>query len=141
MWSQTYGGPDKDYVNAMVQTSDGGYALVGYTETSDAYDKAFCLVKTDANGNMEWNRTIRFSAFHRANSLVETSDGGFALAGNTKSFGAGGYDFWLVRTNPIVIPEPFPTTWIVAAIVIVAAVGTAVLVYFRKIKKTTGKAE
>jgi hypothetical protein len=99
MWSQTYGGANDDSANAIVQTSDGGYALTGYTRSFGAGSDDFWLVKTDANGKLEWNQTYGGTKSDIARSLVETSDGGYALTGYTRSFGAGDYDFWLVKTD------------------------------------------
>lgn len=97
-WNQTYGGPGSDRAYSLVQTSDGGYALAGWTTSGDeSYD--FWLVKTDAQGNMEWNQTYGGADYEAARSLVETSDGGYAMAGETRVVGTGGSDFWLVRTD------------------------------------------
>jgi len=59
MWNRAFGGSDYDQAESVVQTSDGGYALVGYTRSFGfgAGQGDFWLVKTDANGNMEWNQT------------------------------------------------------------------------------------
>jgi len=57
MWSQTYGGTGSDSVEVFIQTSDGGYALAGYTNSFGAGSYDYWLVKTDADGNMQWNRT------------------------------------------------------------------------------------
>ena len=101
MWSQTYGGVGEEVAHSLVETSDGGYALAGYTRDFGAPegDGDFWLVKTDAFGNIEWNKTYGGDGQDRAYSLVETSDGGYALAGSTWSFGAGKDDFWLVKTD------------------------------------------
>ena len=98
-WTQTYGGTDGDYAHSLVETSDGGYALAGWTGSFGAGKGDFWLVKTDSYGNMEWNQTYGGEAIDRAYSLIETSDGGYALAGWTGSFGAGKTDFWLVKTD------------------------------------------
>jgi predicted secreted protein len=99
MWNQTYGGTDWDYAYALVQTTDGGYALAGYTDSFGAGGSNFWLVKTDTNGNMQWNMTYGGTNDDRVYALVQTSDGGYALAGWTNSFGAGGSNFWLVKTD------------------------------------------
>jgi hypothetical protein len=100
-WSQTYGGTGDDEAYSVIQTSDGGYALAGYTDSYGAYSFQydFWLVKTDASGNAQWNRTYGGTGNDQAYALVQTSDGGYALAGRTNSFGAGQYDFWLVKTD------------------------------------------
>ena len=98
-WNQTYGGTSDDGVGALVQTVDGGYALAGGTYSFGAGSSDFWLVKTDAAGTMQWNRTYGGIDTDRAYALVETVDGGYALAGHTYSFGAGESDFWLVKTD------------------------------------------
>jgi hypothetical protein len=98
-WSQTYGGTEKDGALSLVQTSDGGYAMVGYTRSFGAGEDDFWLIKTDEAGNMQWNRTYGGAGSDIAFSLIETSDGGYALVGYTASFGAGSDDFWFVKTD------------------------------------------
>jgi hypothetical protein len=98
-WSKTYGGGYSDSAYGLVQTVDGGYALAGYTGSYGAGIWDFWLVKTGSSGNMQWNRTYGGVGFEEAYALVQTSDGGYALAGLTESFGAGSQDFWLVKTD------------------------------------------
>ena len=102
LWSQTYGGTDNDgefHLVYVVETSDGGFAVAGNTESFGAGSSDFWLIKTDSDGNMEWNKTYGGADFDVLFSLILTSDGGFALAGLTGSFGVGNVDFWLVKTN------------------------------------------
>ncbi|WGM89108.1 MAG: hypothetical protein NUK63_09360 [Candidatus Bathyarchaeum tardum] len=98
-WINSYGGNSYDMAYSLVSTSDGGYALVGYTESFGAGGPDFLLVKTDSKGSMLWNRTYGGSEWDVAYSLVETSDGGFMIAGYTKSFGVENSDLWLVKTD------------------------------------------
>jgi hypothetical protein len=98
-WNKTYGGTGYDYAQSVVKTGDGGYAIAGPTTSFGAGNDDFWLVKTDANGNMQWNKTYGGTGDDWAVSLIQTGDGGYALAGYTSSFGAGWYDFWLVKTN------------------------------------------
>jgi hypothetical protein len=98
-WSQTYGGTGDEGACSLVVTPDGGYAIAGYTDSFGAGILDFWLVKTDAFGNMEWNRAYGGTGYEEAYSLVVTPDGGYAIAGSTTSFGAGGFDFWLVKTD------------------------------------------
>ncbi len=87
LWNQTYGESDFDfdeYARSVVQTTDGGYALAGYTwhwaETT-GYD--IWLVKTDAEGNHLWNQTYgRDHDMEECYGVIQTTDGGYALAGN-----------------------------------------------------------
>ena len=98
-WNQTYGGLEDERAKALLKTSDGGFAIVGNKYYSDYWECDFWLVKTDNYGNMEWNQTYGGPEFDYANSLIETSDGGYAIAGGTSSFGVGETDFWLVKTD------------------------------------------
>ena len=98
-WSRTYGGTGEDRGRSIIQTGDGGYALIGHTWSFGVGYGDFRLIKTDATGNMQWSKTYGGVNSEDPWSVVETSDGGYAIAGVTKSFGAGGYDFWLVKTD------------------------------------------
>jgi hypothetical protein len=100
-WTRIHGISDHDWPTALVQTSDGGYALAGYANPFEFRGHDFCLVKTDANGNMEWNQLYGGTGVDRPDDIIETSDGGFALVGYTDSLGAGSCDFWLVKTDAL----------------------------------------
>jgi predicted secreted protein len=100
IWSKTYGGAGADIGTGWtVQTSDGGYAIEGDTSSFGAGGSDFWLIKTDADGNMQWNKTYGGALNEVSGDVCQTSDGGFAMAGGTYSFGAGGEDFWLVKTD------------------------------------------
>ena len=131
MWSQTYGGEYDDVAYGLVETSDGGYALAGFTESFGAGSYDFWLVKIDGSGNLEWNRTYGGTGDDGAHSLVETSDGGYALAGKTRVVGGGSTEFWLVRTDALGIPE-FPS-WIILPLFMIATF--AVIIYRRRLRR------
>ncbi len=98
-WSENYGGQNRERAYSVAQTDDGGYGLVGYTESYGEGIYDFWLVKTDSQGDEEWSRTYGGQNDDLAHSVVQTDDGGYALAGLTKSYGAGWEDFWLVKTD------------------------------------------
>jgi predicted secreted protein len=98
-WTRTYGGTDHDYGYSVVETSDGGYVITGYTNSYGAGNTDVWLVKTDSAGTAQWNQTYGGSDYDRGYSVVETSNGGYAITGQTGSFGAGNSDFWLVKTD------------------------------------------
>jgi hypothetical protein len=132
-WNQTYGGPTNEYASALVETSDGGYAIAGVTDSFGAGYSDFWLVKTDAYGNVEWNRTYGGADYEWAHCVLEASDGGFALAGYTwpLPFDAGGFECWLVKTNEYgVIPEF--TSWIFLTLFIAV---TFVMIMFYRIQR------
>jgi len=98
-WAQTYGGINSEMARSVIQTSDGGYLLAGETDSFGAGRRDFWLVKTDGDGNMEWNKTYGGGGHDHAFSAVQTTDGGYASTGRTNSFGAGNGDFWLVKVD------------------------------------------
>ncbi|MHA2404184.1 MAG: hypothetical protein ACXADH_14400 [Candidatus Kariarchaeaceae archaeon] len=98
-WSYTFGGTADDAAQSVIQTADGGYAIAGWTESYSAGIADMWLVKTDANGQHEWNHTYGDIIDDWAHSLIQTTDGGFILAGGTTSYGAGDQDIWMVKTD------------------------------------------
>jgi hypothetical protein len=98
-WTKTIGGPETEEGNSLIQTSDGGYVIAGATNSSGAGYVDFYVVKLDADGNLQWTKTIGGPGYEIGNSLIQTSDGGYAIAGETESFGAGGKDVYLVKLD------------------------------------------
>jgi hypothetical protein len=98
-WTQTIGGPAIEEGNSLIQTSDGGYAIAGYTSSFGAGSGDVYVVKLDANGNLQWTRTIGGKGWDAGGSLIQTSDGGYVIAGYTISFGAGGRDVYVVKLD------------------------------------------
>jgi hypothetical protein len=99
-WDCSFGETDSnEEIYSLVETSDKGFALAGFTDSFGAGGNDFWLVKVDRTGDVEWNRTYGGVSYDDGYSLVETSNGGFALAGSTLSFGEGDADFWLVKTD------------------------------------------
>jgi hypothetical protein len=101
VWSKTFGGAGDEGAFSVIQTSDGGYAIAGYTNSTGAGKMDAWLVKTDSTGNTLWNKTYGGSGYDWASSVIQTSDGGFAITGTTNSSGSGGYDFWLIKTDSL----------------------------------------
>lgn len=99
VWSKTYGGTRNDYGLSVIQTSDGGYAIAGYTDSSGAGDYDVYLVKADSSGNAQWSKTYGGTGLDIGDSVVQSSDGGYVIVGYTSSFGAGGTDVYLVKTD------------------------------------------
>ncbi|MFA6530981.1 MAG: hypothetical protein WCT31_04580 [Candidatus Micrarchaeia archaeon] len=97
-WVKTYGGPGTEGVNSVAVTPDGGYIFAGWTfSQKNNYD--YWVVKTDVNGNMQWNKSFGGSTGEEAYSIRPTSDGGYIIAGPVNSIGAGSDDAWLIKLD------------------------------------------
>jgi hypothetical protein len=102
LWTKTYGGSDVDYGYSVQQTTDGGYVIAGRTISFGAGSADVYLIKTDVNGDTLWTRTyggsdIEYSGYGQ--SVQQSTNGGYVIIGSTKSFGAGDYDFYLIKTD------------------------------------------
>jgi len=98
-WNETYGGSSTDYGRSMAQTSDGGYIIAGYTDSYGTGGDDFYLVKTDSNGVKSWSEIYGGGADDRGYSVAQTSDGGYIIVGETRTFPIGSYDVYLVKTD------------------------------------------
>lgn len=101
LWSATYGGDAADLGYAAEVSLDGGYIFAGATASYGAGYSDMYLVKTDPNGDLEWDRFYGGAEDDRAYSVQVAPDGGFLVAGRTQSYGSGQYDMYAVRTDPI----------------------------------------
>jgi arginine repressor len=97
-WTKTIGGSYSDVANSIIQSSDGGYVVAGWTESFGAGKTDIYVVKLDSAGNVVWAKTIGGSSYDFANSITQSSDGGYVVAGYTSSFGAGG-DIYIVKLD------------------------------------------
>jgi hypothetical protein len=98
-FAKTYGGTLDDYPSSVQQTSGGGYIVAGYTNSFGAGGSDIFLIKTYANGNVIWAKTYGGTGADSVYSVQQTSDGGYIVAGITRSFGAGGSDIFLIKTD------------------------------------------
>lgn len=115
-WTGVYGGTKHAYAYSLIKTSDGGFALAGKTHHLSESGTHMYLVKTDTSGNREWSKTYEGIMYrngtgtrqteyysYEAVYLVETSDGGYLLAGyryiSFDSICIQIPNFWLVKTD------------------------------------------
>jgi hypothetical protein len=113
IWQRTLGGSDWDGATSIIESSDGSYVVAGYAWSNDGdvsgnhgrYD--FWVVKLNSSdGSIIWQRTLGGSGFDEANSIIESSDGSYVVAGLTASndgdvSGNHGWgDFWVVKLRP-----------------------------------------
>lgn len=125
-WTRTYGSPDGEWAYSVIQTEDGGYAIGGATAKYSWPERgyvnySFLLIKTDASGNMQWNKTYggEDEDDELAYSIIQTGDGGYAFAGET--YTDARYDAYLVKIAPP--PDTTPTVtfpWWTALIIIIS---------------------
>jgi uncharacterized repeat protein (TIGR02543 family) len=99
LWTKTFGETNDDLANAVRQTTDGGYIVAGYTTSFGTIGGDAFLIKTDASGNTLWTKTFGGTNGDLAQAVQQTTDGGYIVAGFTKSFGAGNWDAYLIKTD------------------------------------------
>ncbi len=106
VFSRKFGGLSPDVANAIVQTADGGYALTGRTSSyctgGGVYDAY--LIKLDSLGMLQWSKTFGGSSYDSFESVYQTTDGGFIIAGNTYTNGGFDRDGYLVKTDSLGTP-------------------------------------
>jgi len=98
-WQKTYGGSGSEVANSIQQTADGGYIVVGQTDSFGAGSYDAWVLKLDSNGNVTWQKTYGGSGSEDAHSIKQPADGGYMVAGATDSFGAGSSDAWVLKLD------------------------------------------
>jgi hypothetical protein len=100
-WSRTFGGDTTDEASSVRQTADGGYIVAGLTRSKGAGYSDAWVVRCDSSGNEIWDKTYGGQNPDRANAIQQTTEGGYVIIGSTWSFGAGGWDAWLVKIDAV----------------------------------------
>lgn len=110
-WQKTYGGSVADYASSIVQTNDGGYIFAGTTSSNDGDVSGnhgvvdVWVVKLDGQGGIEWQKCFGGTDEDFPASIVQTSEGGFIVAGVTNSNNGdvsgnhGANDYWVVKLD------------------------------------------
>jgi len=100
LWERNYGVGYDDRANSVFQVGDNGYISVGYTrEHNQPNSGDILLVRVDAAGEMLWNQRFGGDLADQGNCILQTEEGNFIIAGWTESFGAGGRDAYLIKTQ------------------------------------------
>ena len=119
-WDNTIGGYFHDYLTSIANTTDGGYLVAGFSESNSGGDKTegkigwddYWIVKTDSIGNVLWDNTIGGAQIDQLQDVIETTDGGFLIAGKSNSWISGdktenpigniqNMDYWILKLNSI----------------------------------------
>jgi len=102
-WNYTYGGFSTEYAKSVLQARDGGYIVVGSTDTQGAGNYDIIMMKIDPQGVMEWNNTYGGTGLERGFAVQHTSDLGYIIVGETGSYSlgsrTGSSSVYLVKTN------------------------------------------
>lgn len=115
VWENTYGGSFSDQLWALQQTTDGGYILGGYSDSPVTGNKTsevkgdydFWIVRIDSAGTVLWDKSYGGTSGDKLFALEQTSDGGFVLAGTSKSGisadkaseNFGSTDYWVIKVD------------------------------------------
>jgi hypothetical protein len=116
-WQNTIGGNSSDYLYSVIQSGDGGYLIGGSSYSSISGDKTeankglytadYWVVKLDISGNMQWQNTTGGDDNDYLYSIIQTSDGGYLLGGQSYSgvsgdkteASEGSWDYWVIKTD------------------------------------------
>lgn len=101
LWTYTYNGPlsKKDLFYKVIPTSDGGFALCGYTNSVTGNSDDLMYMKLNSNGQQEWVKFYGGSGKERGQDIIQTNDGNFTIVGYTTSAPAQYYDALMLRVD------------------------------------------
>ncbi|GAI13792.1 unnamed protein product, partial [marine sediment metagenome] len=88
IWDKTLGGTSEDWAYSIIQTKDRGYMVAGWTSSMGAGKTDVWIIKLNKRGDLVWDKTFGGSEDDEAHSIIQTEDGGYAVAGWTESKGA-----------------------------------------------------
>jgi hypothetical protein len=99
IWTKKFGGPEDDWPQTMVSTNDGGLAICGSTRNTQNGVENIYVIKTDAQGNLLWENNYGSPTYDLGKKIIETSDGGLVVCGQSTNSNAGYLDFIVLRIN------------------------------------------
>ena len=98
-WDETFGENNPDVANSIIQTRDGGYAVAGFIWTIYAGKQDIWIIKLGENGNKEWEKTFDGDKNDVAYSIIQTEDGGYAIAASTGIKLWGEDNCWVIKLD------------------------------------------
>jgi regulation of enolase protein 1 (concanavalin A-like superfamily) len=99
LWARSYGGIRDEAGYSVLERSDGGFMVAGYTASSGHGMEDVYLIRTDEVGDLVWDRAYGGEGNDRGQALIQTTDGQYVIAGKTWSYGAGGFDVLLLKAD------------------------------------------
>ncbi len=100
-WQETFGGPDSDWANDLVETRDGNLVIAGYRRDPATKQRNAWVFQVNRHGQLMWDHLYGGEQGDEAKAITQTSDGGFAVVGYSESFSRGKSDVWLLRLNAV----------------------------------------
>ncbi|OGF59551.1 MAG: hypothetical protein A2Y62_03670 [Candidatus Fischerbacteria bacterium RBG_13_37_8] len=100
-WQRRYGGNGTEWPYAIINTSDGGYAVAGYESSYSPGGNDIWVLKLTSDGSISWQRAYGGTSAELALGINQTTDGGYIVAGRTESYGAGSVDFYVLRLDSL----------------------------------------
>lgn len=99
-FAKLYTATGYDYGRDVIESfQDSGLVVTGSSSSFTTETADVLLLKTDSLGNFEWSQAYGSSGSDWGHKIVQTQDTGYAIAGYTNSYGAGGFDFYLIKTD------------------------------------------
>ena len=99
VWEETFGGKMNDVGVCIAPTADNGCVVGAVTESFGQGKSDIWILRLDANGKLVWQKMFGGKGYDSITGVCAASDGGFAFAGDTDSFGAGESDGWALKLN------------------------------------------
>ncbi|MEM1122152.1 MAG: T9SS type A sorting domain-containing protein [Bacteroidota bacterium] len=98
-WEQTFGGNTNDQAFSVIQSADGGYAVVGFAESNSSFGTNAILIKTDEAGNEQWSKSFGGNSDDKGYEVVQDETGNYIIIGQTSSAGNGEDDVLLIKVD------------------------------------------
>ncbi len=98
-WQKAFGGAKDDVAKGVTSTDDGGLIIASTTRSFGHGKTDMNVMKLDSKGNKLWQKNFGGERKETASAITQTADGGYIAVGSTKSYGAGGYDFYIVKMD------------------------------------------
>ncbi|MBA3706130.1 MAG: hypothetical protein H0W84_09595, partial [Bacteroidetes bacterium] len=99
IWTKSYGGNKVEYANSMLETSDGNYFIVGYSQSYGGGDYDIYLIKIKPNGDTLWTKTYGDWGNDQGNEIIPTADGNYIIIGTSNGLATSNYDALMLKID------------------------------------------